>query len=275
MEPFIRSIMHPTDFSDLSMDAFGHALRIALAAKSKLYLLHVGPVEDDAPWESFPHVRQALSNWGLIEEAAPAADVAKRLGIKVAKVQLGAQDPIQMIPSFLEEHPSELIVLATHGREGLPRWLHGSMAEKLSRSTKVMTLFISPNSRGFVDQARGSIRLNRILVPVDHDPTPAEAIVAIENFARLLNDQGAEVHFLHVGTSPPAIPSTENLSVPAAVETREGDVVEIIVETARGTDIDVIALPTAGHHGFLDAVRGSTTERVVRQAPCSVLAVPV
>ena len=44
---------------------------------------------------------------------------------------------------------------------------------------------------------------------------------------------------------------------------------------ARGTDIDVIALPTAGHHGFLDAVRGSTTERVVRQAPCSVLAVPV
>jgi nucleotide-binding universal stress UspA family protein len=37
---------------------------------------------------------------------------------------------------------------------------------------------------------------------------------------------------------------------------------------------NLIAMPTAGHHGFLDAVRGSTTERVLRHAPCPVLAVP-
>ena len=129
MKSTIRSIIHPTDFSDLSMDAFGHALRIALDAKSKLYLLHIGGGGDEMPWESFPHVRRALSNWGLMEEAAPAADVADRLGIKVAKVRLGAQDPVKAIGAFIDDHPSELIVLATHGREGLPRWLHGSVAE--------------------------------------------------------------------------------------------------------------------------------------------------
>jgi nucleotide-binding universal stress UspA family protein len=34
-------------------------------------------------------------------------------------------------------------------------------------------------------------------------------------------------------------------------------------------------MPTAGHHGVLDALRGSTTERVIRHAPCPVLALPL
>ena len=38
---------------------------------------------------------------------------------------------------------------------------------------------------------------------------------------------------------------------------------------------DLIGMPTMGHHGFLDALRGNTTERLLRQAPCPVLAVPV
>jgi nucleotide-binding universal stress UspA family protein len=33
-------------------------------------------------------------------------------------------------------------------------------------------------------------------------------------------------------------------------------------------------MATEGRHGFLDAVRGSTTERVLREAGCPVLAVP-
>jgi nucleotide-binding universal stress UspA family protein len=38
-------------------------------------------------------------------------------------------------------------------------------------------------------------------------------------------------------------------------------------------DCDLIAMPTMGHQHILDAVRGSTTERVLRQAPCPVLAI--
>jgi nucleotide-binding universal stress UspA family protein len=38
---------------------------------------------------------------------------------------------------------------------------------------------------------------------------------------------------------------------------------------------DIVAMPTAGRHGLFDALRGSVTERVLRQAPCPVLAVPV
>ena len=52
------------------------------------------------------------------------------------------------------------------------------------------------------------------------------------------------------------------------------DVVEMILKTAIEIDADLIAMPTAGHHGILDAMRGSTTERVLRHAPCPVLATP-
>ena len=37
---------------------------------------------------------------------------------------------------------------------------------------------------------------------------------------------------------------------------------------------DLLVLATQGHQGFLDALRGSTTERVVRGARCPVLAIP-
>jgi nucleotide-binding universal stress UspA family protein len=33
-------------------------------------------------------------------------------------------------------------------------------------------------------------------------------------------------------------------------------------------------MATQGHHGVLDALRGSVTERVLRRAPCPLLAVP-
>jgi nucleotide-binding universal stress UspA family protein len=33
-------------------------------------------------------------------------------------------------------------------------------------------------------------------------------------------------------------------------------------------------MATHGHHGFLDALRGSTTERVLHDATCPLLAVP-
>ncbi len=55
---------------------------------------------------------------------------------------------------------------------------------------------------------------------------------------------------------------------------REGAVVEQILEHANEPPADLIVMATAGHQGFLDALRGSTTEQVLRQASCPVLAVP-
>jgi nucleotide-binding universal stress UspA family protein len=50
--------------------------------------------------------------------------------------------------------------------------------------------------------------------------------------------------------------------------------VDEIVAAADTWAADLIVMATAGHSGVLDALRGSTTERVLRRARCPVLAVP-
>ena len=267
-----RTIVHPTDFSDASAVAFVHELRIALATRALLYLVHVAESESSDEYDGFPHVRQLLARWSLMNESDPSEAVGK-LGIKVAKIGLKPHDPPGALLHFLKEHPSDLIVLSTHGRDGVAHWLRGSIAEELSRAVKLSTLFVPPAARGFVDQNTGKINLSQVLVPVDHSPSPAAALGAISEFVNSTMEQEAKIELLHIGESVPLIRSiSDGAIVPVALRT--GDVVGTILKAAEAQQADLIAMPTAGHQGFLDAVRGSTSERVLRHAPCPVLTIP-
>lgn len=270
----IRSIVHPTDFSEASSAAFVHALRIAVAAKAALTILHVagGATVDD--WAAFPHVRRTLADWGLMDANESTQAIHERVGVLVRKVEIMPQAPLAGILRYIETHAPNLIVLATEGRQGVARWLHGSLAESLAREGHTPTLFVPARAHGFVDPSRGELRLRHILIPIDHAPKPASAIGTVTGFARLLAGNEAEARLLHAGTHAPQIERHAEPHRPLPVALRKGDPVEAILDTASDWPADLIGMPTAGHHGFLDALRGSTTERVLRQAPCPVLAVP-
>ncbi|MGB8363051.1 MAG: universal stress protein [Rhizomicrobium sp.] len=272
--PF-EAILHPTDFSDSSMDAFVHALKIALKGKSRLHVLHVASRSDELPGAVPPQIRRTLAAWGLMDQDEPPSTVAERFGIKVDKIELAPENPVSAILGFLDQHPCNLIVLATHGREGVPRWLHGSVAETVARRAATDVLFVPPDASGFVDQATGHIRLRRILVPIDHVPDPGAALPDVEDFARLAEDHAAEIRLFHVGNAAPILSRKPDSILPGTIVTRSGDVVATILNEATEWKADLIAMPTAGHNGLMDALRGSTTERVLRHAPCPVLAVPV
>ena len=270
----LRSIVHPTDFSEGSADAFAHALRIALTAKCRLKLLHVATGNDARDWMDFPQVRTALVNWGMLDEGEPQASVADRLGLRIEMIELTPQSAVAGIQKHLDRHPASLIVLNTEGREGASRWLHGSVAEAVTRHAHTPALFVPNGARGFVDQPRGEVHLKRVLIPVDHDPKPAAAVGSIMGFAHLMAGVDVEERLLHVGRTPPQIRFRAGRRLPVPVALRGGNPVESIIEAAQDWQPDLIGMPTAGHRGFLDALRGSTTERVIRQAPCPVLAVP-
>jgi nucleotide-binding universal stress UspA family protein len=70
----------------------------------------------------------------------------------------------------------------------------------------------------------------------------------------------------------PAVRSTEGEAWVWKELRREGDVVAVILDAA--AEADLVVMATEGEHGIIDALRGSVTERVVRDAPCPVLAVP-
>src|SRR3954464_679348 len=149
MNPSIRSIVHPTDFSDLSAAAFAHALRIALATRSKLHLVHVSQYD---PHEAlaFPPALSLLPPRGLSNEDDPPSVVADKLGIEVDNIRLALQEPTRALIDFLSEHESDLVVLAPHGGDGMEHWLKGSLAESVFRRSAVPTLSIPPGPRGYV-----------------------------------------------------------------------------------------------------------------------------
>jgi nucleotide-binding universal stress UspA family protein len=269
-----RSILHPTDFSELSGAAFAHALRIALASRSKLHLLHVAQ-HDTGGALAFPQARRLLVQWGLSEEDDPPWVVAAKLGIEVETTRIKWQEPTKGIIGFLHEHSCDLIVLATQAGEGLERWLRGSVSEAVSRRSAIPTLFIAPGARGFVSQVSGEVRLQRALVPIDFSPKPNKAIKTVQRIGRLLTGADILVHLLHVGRAAPSVQAKSSMSSPLPpVMLRHGNVVKSIVDVAVEFEVDFIGMPTAGHHGVLDALRGSTTERVIRHAPCPVFALP-
>jgi nucleotide-binding universal stress UspA family protein len=193
--------------------------------------------------------------------------------LEVDNVRLTWWEPTEAIVGFMGQHSSDLMVLATRGRDGIEHWLKGSVSEAVFRRSAIPALFIAHGARGFVSQVSGDIRLRRVLVPVDFAPAPAQAVQTIQQFGRLLAGAEIVVHLLHVGSSAPRLENISSNVLPS-IMLRSGNVVKTIIDAAIEFDVDLIGMPTAGHHGVLDALRGSTTERVIRHAPCPVLAVP-
>src|SRR5438094_499118 len=146
-------------------------------------------------------------------------------------------------------------------RDGVAHWLEGSVAEAVFRRSGIPTLFIAPGARGFVDQVSGDVKLRRALVPVDFSPPAGRTVETIQRFGRLLTGASLAVDLLHVGDAAPPVGANAPGLLPVIV--RSGHVAQSIVDAAIEFDADLIAMPTAGHHGVLDALRGSTTARVI------------
>jgi nucleotide-binding universal stress UspA family protein len=270
-------IFHPSDFSAASEVAFGHALKIAMQAKAKLDIMHVETqLSPEKPyWQDFPAVRATLNRWGILPEGAGRDEVAK-VGLRIRKALKSGADPVKTMLRHFRRLPPDLIVLATHQREGIERWLHRAVAEPLARRSGAMTLFVPNETRGFVSVKNGSVTLKKILIPVDHDPDPQTALSKALLLARGLDCMVGEIRLVHIGPrgTAPVIDTPYRTGWSYDTVVRQGDVVDEIVKAEHEWRPDLMVLATQGHLDFLDALRGSTTERVLRSVHCPVLAVP-
>lgn len=270
----IEHILHPTDFSEGSRVAFLHALKAALLAKAKLTLLHVAG-SHEFEWSDFPGVREALERWGVIPAGSPRSAVP-RLGIEVRKVVARERDPVREVLTYLARHPADLIVLATHQREGRARWLEPSVAEPIARRAAEMTLFIPGEQTGFVSAESGQPALSQILIPVAKSPRGQPAVDAAARLVASLGARQGVFTLLHVGAQG-AMPALHCPQVPGwewRRVTRDGEVIQAIIDNATQTRADLIVMVTDGRDGFLDALRGGHSERVLRLAPAPLLTLP-
>jgi len=275
MVPTIKSVLHPTDFSEGSRVAFHHALKAAILAKSKLTLFNVS-AEGAGDWADFPGVRETLERWGLLPPGSPRSAVGQQLGIAARKIFKHDDDPVDAVLQYLKDNQTDLIVLATHQRDGRVRWLGKSVSQPVAKRAEEMTLFIPNSSEGFVSADDGSVSLGKVLIPIAGTPRPLPAVEAAARLvSRMECPQGTFV-LMHVGQSDttPAVRCPEVEGWDWQKELRSGDVIQSIVDTAKEIDADLIVMATDGRTGFLDGLRGSHSERVLRSTATPLLTVP-
>ena len=269
----MNSIFHPTDFSRAPDIAFAHALKLAWDTNSRLTLFHVNRDLDDLNWYDFPSVRATLERWRRLSKESKIPHI-NHTGIDVEKILGRGKDPSAAILRYLERHPADLIVLATHQLGGYP--FFPSVAEPVARKSGSMTLFIPQSTEGFVSVDDGTLKLEKILIPVDYDPPPRVAVHAAAALVDAVNCENVSFVAVHIGddpTMPPIHPPPHSKGTWTHT-VRPGNVVEEILKVEQEERPNLIVMPTQGHNGFLDALRGSTTERVIREARCPILAVP-
>jgi len=272
----IQRIFHPTDFSSDSHVAFAHALKLALLAKAELTIMHVDPTVTPEGFEDFPRIRPTLERWGVLPEGSTKQQVVE-LGLHIKKIRALADHPRTAIIHHLTRSPTDLMVLAANQHEGLTRLLHDPIAAPISRAAHVTTLFVPSNIEGFVSLEHGRTALHRILLPVSYDPSPTRAIQLAASMATLIGGDGVSFKLVHAGGEEglPALETPQHPGWSWDVTTGDGNPVDWILASGAEYDVDLIAMMTKGHNGFLDSLRGSMTERVLRGARCPVLAVPI
>jgi nucleotide-binding universal stress UspA family protein len=267
-------IFHPTDLSAASDIAFAHALKLALAAHGELRIMHVDPDIPETDWSGLPRVRDTLAKWGVLPSGSSKSDV-ERLGLHIEKILAYHEEPTRSLEQHLKRHPANLLVLATHQPDVLERLMTKSVAEPLARHTRIPTLFIPEGTHGFVGLDDGQVHLRTIVIPVGHTPPPHAAVQAAIRLVQDLQSPFMTVTLLYVG-SQEDMPVVNCIDLPGLTwrtTVRAGDIVDAI--TTDSETVDLVIMATEGPHGLFDALLGSTTERVLRQVRCPLLAIPV
>ncbi len=270
----IKKIFHPSDLTEASEAAFRHALKVAQVAQADLTLLHVAQ-NDGAHWSEFPGVRQCLERWRLIPHGS-GRDAIKNLGLTVQKILVHSDDILRACLHYLDRHPSELIVLATQQRESRAPWPQLGDLDANHRNGGQMTLFLPEAAGGFVYASDGAVHLRRILVAISAQPDPQLAVDAAARLAHTLGIAVIEFTLVHVGEDA-SMPQVRTPTIPGwswRYEIRQGDIAGEILAAIAERYADLVVMATDGLHGFLDALRGHVTERILHESRCPVLTVP-
>ena len=140
-----RKIMVATDGSEPARRAVDSAIEFAKLSETRLYAVHVIAVgfysitrSRDSEWE------KAMKEQ-LIKEGKEATTYVENTG-RAANVEVDSVilegNPAEEIIDFAEKNDIDLIVMGTHGINGISRFLLGSVAEKVIRHATKSVLIV-------------------------------------------------------------------------------------------------------------------------------------
>ncbi len=136
----LRRIICAVDFDTNSMAALRIARQLAEQNAAKLYVIHVVPPTDplmiSAPMIARRRHEDASEQMAEIGGSMSA-------GIQLETV-LKSGHVAEEIVAAARELEADMLVMATHGRTGVPRLVLGSVAERVLREAPCLVLTVNP-----------------------------------------------------------------------------------------------------------------------------------
>jgi nucleotide-binding universal stress UspA family protein len=289
----IERILCPMDFSEFSVRAYDYAQSLAKHYKARLYVEHVvPPLTMTYPYYPFPDVVKDVY-WNVSEQAqGQLRELIKshtRNGIQ-PEVVIESGTVSQAILSFSEKESVDLIVMGTHGRQGVDHLTMGSVTEKVLRKARCPVLAVRRPAHDFIVPGHGQdpVQLHKILFCTDFSE---HSDCALTYALSLAMEYNAELTLLHVLEH---LPDSDDLQVETAkiiqrLETpipsdarnwctiksvvRVGRPYQEIIQLALEAYADLVIMGVRGRSALDLALFGSTTHRVLQLGPCPVLAV--
>lgn len=141
-----KKILIATDGSEYTKKAVDYGVDLAVSTGAKLYAIYIvdtaafASIPMDAAWES---MYQLLREEG--DEATQyVADKAASENLEVERLTIEGH-PAEEITGFAEKNSIDLIIMGTLGKSGLDRFLLGSVAEKVVRTSRIPVLVVHGN----------------------------------------------------------------------------------------------------------------------------------
>jgi nucleotide-binding universal stress UspA family protein len=293
----INTIFCATDFSKLAEQVVAYGITLARELNAKLIVCHVvdfptvtmygeavaAPIEHQNRFMDF--ARNEINR--LVGDAPVDSQALVTLG-----------NTTEEISRLVVDFNADLVITATHGRSGLKRFFLGSVTERLMRTLPCPLLVLRGAEEGATVEP-ANFPFQRILVGCDFS---ADSDLAFENSLSMAQEFEAELHMVHV-VEPSGYKDLFKMPAESGEKFKQ-DLYDMIKERLRAmvpeeamnwltlethllvgkpyaeiiryaeiNEIDLIVLGIRGHGMVEDILMGSTTDRVIRRAPCPVLSV--
>jgi nucleotide-binding universal stress UspA family protein len=284
MKPFVvTSILAPTDLSESSLPALRYARLFADRFSAKLTVMYSDPIVYPLDYVG-PTAGACLTTPEY--QARLRVEVAQHAEETMAgrpyEVDVTIGQPAQAILSTVREKHADLVVMGTHLRHGWRRALLGSVSDGVLHGANIPVLTVARRDR---EAGARPDAITNILCPVNFTEAARESVQVA---GRLAKEFGARLTIVHViESAADAIGAADEEKVWQWVSPElrgicsfrelvlRGGAAERVLDCADDLGADFLVIG-AQHTLFRDAtVIGTTTERLLRFAPCPVLVVPL
>ena len=269
----MNSIIVPLDFSEQSKLALKAAATIASKTNAELLVLHMLELTPAIMTESgyIPEVQMVHLMKVTERRFEEFLDEPYLKDLKITPI-IKHYKVFTEVEDVAKKHDANLIVMGSHGTDGIQEIFFGSNTERVVRSSEIPVLVIKGDVENF--------KANRFVFASDFKEENAEAVKKAVDFAKLL---GSELRLFYVNTPGDAFLSTDDIysriskflnatNLRCEVDIYNDYTVEKgVLNYAEKNMADLIGIPTHGRRGLSHFFMGSIGEDIANHSKIPVV----